>query len=213
MSGRLQRRVALLPVARAELIGLQRIEHAQNFIWTAADVEVGHVHEADDALRIDDVGRPLRNTGFGIEDPERVRQLALDVREHREWQITQLLLLLAPGKVHELAVCADAEKLCVARLEFVVELAECGNLGRADEGEVLRQKENDLARGASAVVRERPEAFVDIVRDDAGQGVGGKFLSNVPHDVSVSMGWCRAAPGNSWIACWRIRPYCSNRLI
>src|SRR5262245_60588839 len=47
---RLQHFLALLPVAGAELVGLQRIEHAQHFLWIAADREVVHRDEADDAL-------------------------------------------------------------------------------------------------------------------------------------------------------------------
>src|SRR5215469_1720924 len=92
MSGRLQGLFALLPVARAELVGLQRIEHAQHFLGAAADAQVGDVDEADDALRVDDVSGALRDTGPGVEDAERTRQLALDVREHGERQVPELLL-------------------------------------------------------------------------------------------------------------------------
>src|SRR5262252_1570005 len=52
ISGRLQGLFALLPIAGAELIGLQRIEHPQHFLGTAPDAEVGDVDEADDVLRV-----------------------------------------------------------------------------------------------------------------------------------------------------------------
>src|SRR5215831_7833463 len=111
ISGRLQGLFALLPVAGAELIGLQRIEHPQYFLGAAADVAVGDVDEADHALRIDDERGALRHASLGIENPERSRQLALDVREHRERERPQLLFLAPPGEVHVLAVDADTEQL------------------------------------------------------------------------------------------------------
>src|SRR5262245_349289 len=45
--GGLQDVFALLPVAGAELVGLQGVEHAQHFLRVAADREVVHRHEAD----------------------------------------------------------------------------------------------------------------------------------------------------------------------
>ena len=70
-SGGLERLFALLPVARAQLVGLQRVEHAQHFFRVAADGQVGHVDEADHAFRIDDEGRALRNARVLVEDAER----------------------------------------------------------------------------------------------------------------------------------------------
>ena len=72
-SGRLQGVFALLPVAGAQLVGLQRVEHAQHFLRAAADVQVGDVHEADHALRVHDVRGALRDAGFRVEDAERGR--------------------------------------------------------------------------------------------------------------------------------------------
>ena len=45
-SGRLQRVFALLPVARAQLVRLQCVQHAQYLLRAAADRQVGHVDEA-----------------------------------------------------------------------------------------------------------------------------------------------------------------------
>src|SRR3546814_18751934 len=42
----LQDAFALLPVAGAEFVGLQGVEHAQHFLRVAADAEVVHRHEA-----------------------------------------------------------------------------------------------------------------------------------------------------------------------
>src|SRR5262245_23947052 len=51
-SGDLERLLALLPVARAELARLQRVEHAQHLVRVAADASIGHGDEADEPLRV-----------------------------------------------------------------------------------------------------------------------------------------------------------------
>src|SRR6266849_2955243 len=103
LSGRLQRLLARLPVARAELVGLQRIEHAQHLLRIAADAEVIHRGEADDALRVDDEGRAQRHPLALVEDAERSRQLALDVGEPRESDLAEIVTALPPREVDELA--------------------------------------------------------------------------------------------------------------
>src|SRR5271165_282038 len=73
------RLLALLPVAGAELVGLQRIQHTQNLRRVAADREIGDVNKADDALRVHEEGGALRHTGLEIEDAELLADFALDV--------------------------------------------------------------------------------------------------------------------------------------
>src|ERR1700754_1932430 len=73
----LQDLVALLPVAGAKLVGLQRIEHAQHFLRVAADREVVHRHEADDAIGIDDEGGAQADALGLVEDAQLLRELAL----------------------------------------------------------------------------------------------------------------------------------------
>src|SRR5690606_37182104 len=70
-SGGAQRLLALLPIARAELVGLQRIEDAQDLVDVTADVHVGDHREADDVVRVDDEGRALGHAFFVVEDAER----------------------------------------------------------------------------------------------------------------------------------------------
>src|SRR5688572_16056580 len=53
-SGGLEGLFALAPVARAQLVALQRVEHAQHFVRIAADRTGGDVDELDLAVRIDD---------------------------------------------------------------------------------------------------------------------------------------------------------------
>ena len=76
--------------------------------------------------------------------PSAVRQLALDVGQHGEGQGLQVGMVLAPGQMHELAVGRDAIDHGVAIVEVAVQLAEAGDLGRADEGEVLGPEEHQL---------------------------------------------------------------------
>src|ERR1700682_2343740 len=52
--GHLQRGLARLPVARAQLAGLQGVEDAQHLVHVPAHREVAHRGQADDALRVDD---------------------------------------------------------------------------------------------------------------------------------------------------------------
>src|ERR1700754_985303 len=73
----LQDVVALLPVAGAEFVGLQRVEHAQHFLRVAADRQVVHRHEADDALGIDDEGGAQADALGLVEDAQLLRELAL----------------------------------------------------------------------------------------------------------------------------------------
>src|SRR5258708_8149975 len=143
-SGGLQDVVALLPVAGAELVGLQRIEHAQHFLRIAADREVVHRHEADDALGIDDEGGAQANAFGLVEDAERLAELALEVGQHREGKRLQVGMVLAPRQMHELGVGRGAVEHRVAVVELAVELAESGDLGRTDEGEVLRPQKHTL---------------------------------------------------------------------
>jgi hypothetical protein len=51
-------------------------------------------------------------------------------------------VVVAPGEVDEFGVDAGAEELGVAVEELLVELAEGGDFGGADEGEVLGPEED-----------------------------------------------------------------------
>src|SRR5580658_3973857 len=178
LSGGLEGVVALLPVAGAQFIGLQRIEHAQDFLRAPADAQVRDVHEADHAFGVDDVSGALRHARLRVENAERRRQLALQVREHRERQVLELLLVAPPGEMHELAVDADTEQLCIAGAELTLELAERGDLGGAYEGEVLGPEEQHLPLAGRAVIGEGLERRARIARNDAAEGELGKTLTD-----------------------------------
>src|SRR4051794_20280888 len=72
-SGRAERRLALVPVARAQLVGLQRIEHAQHLGRVATDGQIVDRREPDHALGIDDEGRTQRDALPLVEHAERLR--------------------------------------------------------------------------------------------------------------------------------------------
>src|SRR5690242_2416351 len=50
--GSLERLFTLLPVARAQLVCLQRIEHAQYLFRVTSNVQIGDVDEANHTLRV-----------------------------------------------------------------------------------------------------------------------------------------------------------------
>src|SRR5690349_24555146 len=102
MSGCLQGLFALLPVAWAQLVRLQRVEHAQHLFRAAANVQIRDVDEPNHALRVNDEGGTLGDSLARIEDAEAAGELTLDVREHGERQVLQLVLRLAPCQVYEL---------------------------------------------------------------------------------------------------------------
>ena len=93
-----------------------------------------------------------------------------------EGQGLQVGVVLPPGQVHELAVGRDAIDHGVAVVEIALELAEAGDLGRADEGEVLRPEEHDLPL---ALVAARWSISVNAVLGSVGnhglQGEAGKL--------------------------------------
>src|SRR6185503_13306473 len=77
ISGCLQELFALLPVARAELVGLQRVERAQHLVDIAADVHVDHRDKADDAVGVDDEGGAQRHAFLALEHAEGAGQLEI----------------------------------------------------------------------------------------------------------------------------------------
>jgi len=139
----LQRLVAFFPAALDQAAVLQAVQDTQNFFNIAADAEVVHRHVADNAFRVNDEGRAQAYAGTFMQNAKSVRQFVLDVGEHREWQVVQVLVALAPVEVNIVAVRAHAEHLRVARRKFLVQLAEGRDFGRADEGEVLRPGEEN----------------------------------------------------------------------
>src|SRR5882757_8901212 len=182
-SGGFQDLVALLPVAGAELVGLQGVEHAQHFLRIAADRQVVDRHEADDALGIDDEGGAQADALALVEDAQCLRELALDVGQHGERQRLQVGMVLAPCQVHEFRVRRHAVDYRVALVERLVELAEGGDLGRTDEGEILRPEEHDLPFAGFALVGNLLEGSLRIGAHHRFEVEGRKLVANGQHET------------------------------
>jgi len=175
---------ALVPIAGAEFVGLQSIENAQHFLRIAADAHVGDISKADDAFRIDDEGGALGNAGFFIEHAEGGRKLAVDVGEHREGQVLEVGVIVAPGQVDELAVDRHAVNHGVAILEVAIQLPEAGDFRRADKGEVLRPEEDELPLARIGLLAEVGKGGLGIGGNDALYGKGRKLIANGQHGFS-----------------------------
>ncbi len=200
---------ALVPVARAQLVGLQRVEHPQHLGDVAADRTGGHHDELDLVVRVHDEGGPLRDT-VGAEHAAGGGQLTLDVAEHREGQLAQVRVVLAPGVVDELVVDGDAEHLGVAVGELAVEATELGDLGGADEGEVLRPEEHDAPLALVGLVVDRLERLVGVERHAGGEFVLGEVVTDSEHGSSLSVAG-QGGRASNWISSRFFRsPVCAR---
>src|SRR6185295_2546830 len=159
----LQRFVARLPVAGAELVRLQSIENAQHLVHVAADVHVGDGREPDHALWIDDERRAFGDA-FRIEHTERAAQVFADVGEHRKRQAAQILVVLAPGQVNEFAVDGCAEHLSISIRELAGLAPELRDLGGAHECEILGPEEQHEPLARVRLVVDGRECGVQVLR-------------------------------------------------
>ena len=87
-------------------------------------------------------------------------------------------MIVAPRQVHELRVDAAAQDLGVAVLEFLVQFAERGDLGRANEGKVFRPKEEDSPFASVVLVGNGFECVVFISCDGGGKTEIRELLSD-----------------------------------
>ncbi len=88
----------------------------------------GHHRELDLVVLVDDEDGALGEAVLAL-DAEVAHELVLRVGQHREGQVGEVRVVLAPGVVHELGVAGEAEDLGVAVGELVVQLPEGGDLG------------------------------------------------------------------------------------
>src|SRR5690606_19880573 len=77
--------IALLPVAGAQFVGLQRVQHPQHLVDITAHGTGGHRDELDLVVRVDDEGGAVGHT-VGIENAGRGGEFTLEIRQHRERQ-------------------------------------------------------------------------------------------------------------------------------
>src|SRR5207344_473938 len=137
----LQELIALLPVARAQFVGLERVEHPQHLLGITSDVQVVNGRESDYALRVDDEGGAQCHAFLLVENAERLVQFTLDVRKHREGEVLQIRVRTAPGQVDEFAVRGGTPDDRVAIGKLALQLSKSCNFRGAYEGKVLRPKE------------------------------------------------------------------------
>ena len=116
--------------------------------------------------------------------PSAELSLALDVGEHRERQLLEVLVVLAPREVHELAVDRGAEHLRVAIRELAVLAAELRDLGRADEREVLRPEEHHEPLARVALVRDGLERRVELLGHGRFERELGKLVTYRQHSYA-----------------------------
>src|SRR5690625_5001031 len=180
-SGDLENLFALLPVAGAEFVGLQRVQDAQGLLRVPADTQVVHGHVADDAVRVHDEGGPQADAFVHVKDAELGGELTLQVGEHRELQVPKVLIVALPGQVNELAVRGEAEDLGIAVGKLLVQRREGCNLGRANEGKVLRPSKEDQPLALIALVVDVDKGLarrLRLTRGNSLQVEGGEFLTN-----------------------------------
>ena len=96
--------------------------------------------------------------------------------------------MLTPGEMDEFAVDARPQNLGVTSGEFLGLATEFGDLGRADEGEVLRPEEHDEPFALVGRVRDVCESVRDVIGDGCLQIEGRKFLTDAKHVVLLE-GW------------------------
>ena len=108
--------------------------------------QVGHVDEADDAVRIDQEGRALATPSSSSRMPSAVDSSRLTCRRASgtAGRCRSLWSLRQARCTNSLSVLRG-EHLAVAVGELAVQIAEALDLGRADEGEVLRVEEHAAA--------------------------------------------------------------------
>src|SRR6185369_6410712 len=141
----LQRVAAHRAIAGAQLVGLQAVEQSQDLVRAATHVEVVHAHVLDGVVGVDDEGRPQRHAFGLVAHAELVDERAGHVAE------------AVVAELAELVVGGTAQQHGIALGELLRQLVEAHDLGRADEGEILRIEVNDLPLAREALLRDRLE--------------------------------------------------------
>jgi hypothetical protein len=110
-----------------------------------------------DVVRVDHEGGAQRDTLGLVKHAQLTGELAAVVGELPDRQLVQVGMVAAPGQFDEFVVGRTAQHHGVAVVEITRQRGELGDLGRADEGEVLRIEEDDLPLAVEAVLGDRLE--------------------------------------------------------
>src|SRR5205814_9856206 len=115
---------------------------------------------------VDDEGGTTCHAVGLVANAELVDGRAGGVAEAVMAQLAQVLVLTAPAELAEFVVGRAAQQHRVALGELTRELVEADDLGRADEGEVLRPEVDDLPLAGEALLGdglERGDAVLFVV--------------------------------------------------
>ena len=136
---------ALPPVARAQLVGLERVEDAQRLLRVAADVEAVDRDVLDDIVGIDDEGGAIGDALVAVDGcPSASASSFLLSAIHGKSAAASRSSDLRQAKWTKSVSVEAPIRIGVAVREIALQLAIADDLGRADEGEVLRPVEDDL---------------------------------------------------------------------
>lgn len=171
-----------LPVHRAQFAGLQSGQHAHDFAHRATHAGVVVLRPAELAFWVDDE-RAAQGKAFVFhQHAVLARQFAGHVGQQRVLDFAEAIF--DPGLVAVFRVNRSAENNGVQRLELVDALAELGDFGWANEGEVERVKEKH--RPLTAVIGKRN--VFDVVTDYTASGEFWGALANSCNHVIPPIG-------------------------
>src|SRR5690349_16955478 len=105
-----QRSFAFLPVAGAQLVGLQRIQYTYHFFHVTAYVQVVQGYPAYNTLGIYDESSAVSDLFVSFQDTQFFSQGFGSIRQHRELQATQVVMVFPPGQVHKFAIGRSANQ-------------------------------------------------------------------------------------------------------
>jgi hypothetical protein len=71
-----------------------------------------------------------------MQDTQRAAQLAFEIREHREWQVSQRRIMTPPCQMNVMLIGADFQHLCVTFDKLVVSASKLYNLRWADKSKI-----------------------------------------------------------------------------
>jgi hypothetical protein len=83
-----------------------------------------------------------------------------------------------PGVVDEFAIGAASEHLRITILKVAIEFAECGDLGGANEGEILGPEEVDLPLIFEILIADRLKGLSLFQAYSRLQGIGRELVSD-----------------------------------
>src|SRR5690606_71321 len=98
------------------------------------------------------------------EDAERFSQAFAGIGDHREAEVAEIVMILAPGQVYKFTVCRSAEEYRIAIGEVGKILVEFGNFSRAYKGEVFGPPEHNSPFAVDVCIADLRKLFAFLQR-------------------------------------------------